>query len=419
MQQHETGTGTRRLASLDALRGFDMFWIMGGDTLAAAIGGLGNSPLTRGIARQLEHAEWEGFHFYDLVFPLFVFVMGVSIVFSLARTLDEHGPAATLRRVLARSVLLFALGIFYSGGFTNPWPDVRLLGVLNRIALCYLGAAAIFCALRGRRRAAATTAGIAAALLVGYWALMTFVPYPDLRPLDASGAPIHNPSAGDPAAGERLVAESTAELRWDTTSTLTGVIGPGLNLANYVDARFLPGKLWVKTWDPEGLLSTLPAIASALLGVLAGMLLANRALTEARKVRVLAVAGLLGVALGAAWGLEFPVIKKIWTSSFALVAGGASALLLALFHHAIEVRGRRAWAEPFVWYGTNAITVYMADNLIGFRKLAGRLVGPDARAFLDAHVAVGSGGLVLALTEIGCGLALVWYLHRKRIFLRL
>ena len=149
MQQHETGTGTRRLASLDALRGFDMFWIMGGDTLAAAIGGLGSSPITRGVARQLEHAEWEGFHFYDLVFPLFVFVMGVSIVFSLARTLDERGAAATLRRVLARSVLLFALGVFYSGGFTNPWPDVRLLGVLNRIALCYLAAAAIFCASSG------------------------------------------------------------------------------------------------------------------------------------------------------------------------------------------------------------------------------------------------------------------------------
>src|SRR5262245_22435085 len=173
-----------RLMSLDALRGFDMFWIMGGDALAAALHKVGKDRVTEGIATQLQHVEWAGFHFYDLIFPLFVFIVGVSIVFSLTRAIEQHGRGGALKRVFVRFALMFAVALFYSGGFASAWPDIRLLGVLNRIALCYLGAALIFCLLRHSWRGIAT---IAAALLIGYWALMTFVTFPDLRPISSSG----------------------------------------------------------------------------------------------------------------------------------------------------------------------------------------------------------------------------------------
>src|SRR2546425_9427298 len=126
-----------RLMSLDALRGFDMFWIIGADSLVTALNRMSKSGPTEFLANQLEHAEWEGFHFYDLIFPLFVFMVGVSMVFSLTKTIEQAGRAEALKRVFRRGILLFLIGIFYSGGFTSPWPDIRLMGVLNRIALAY------------------------------------------------------------------------------------------------------------------------------------------------------------------------------------------------------------------------------------------------------------------------------------------
>src|SRR5436190_1911178 len=128
---------SQRLTSVDALRGFDMFWIIGADSLVYALNRMSRSGPTEFLANQLDHAEWEGFHFYDLIFPLFVFLAGVSLVFSLSKTIEREGRAAALRRVFRRGILLFLVGIFYSGGFTDPWPDNRLMGVLNRIALAY------------------------------------------------------------------------------------------------------------------------------------------------------------------------------------------------------------------------------------------------------------------------------------------
>ena len=339
-----------RLMSLDALRGFDMIWIMGGDALASALGKLSNDPVTQTIATQLEHVEWEGFRFYDLIFALFVFIMGVSIVFSLNKAMDQHGLSGALKRVFTRFVIMFAVALFYSGGFTNAWPDIRLLGVLNRIALCYLGGALIFCLLRDKWRG---IAAVAASLLVGYWALMTFVPFPDLRPVNASGELV----------SQRMTATNIAQLNWNTTNTLKGVFEPGMNLANYIDSKYLPGRKHDKIWDPEGLLSTLPAIASCLLGMLAGLLLRNQRVDDRRKVTLLLSTGVISVIAGYCWGMQFPVIKKIWTSSFVLVTAGYSAILLGAFYQVIDVWKKQSWCQPFVWYGMNAITVYLADNV--------------------------------------------------------
>ena len=395
-----------RLMSLDALRGFDMIWIMGGDAIASALGKLSTDPVTQTVATQLEHVEWEGFRFYDLIFALFVFIMGVSIVFSLNKAMDQHGLGGALKRVFTRFAIMFAVALFYSGGFTNAWPEIRLLGVLNRIALCYLGGALIFCLLRDKWRA---IAAVAASLLIGYWALMTFVPFPDLRPVNASGELV----------SQRMTATNVSQLNWNTTNTLTGVFEPGVNLANYIDSKYLPGRKHDKIWDPEGLLSTLPAIASCLLGMLAGLLLRNQRVEDRKKVTLLLSAGVVSVIAGYCWGMQFPVIKKIWTSSFVLVTAGYSAILLGVFYQVIDVWKKQSWCQPFVWYGMNAITVYLADNVIGFRRVASRLLGTDVKAFFDAHVTPGFGDLMLSFGEIGIGLWLVWFLYQRKIFLRM
>ncbi|HXJ56562.1 MAG TPA: heparan-alpha-glucosaminide N-acetyltransferase domain-containing protein [Verrucomicrobiae bacterium] len=395
---------SNRLVSLDALRGFDMFWIMGGESLARALDGFGDSPISKAIARQLEHVEWEGFRFYDLIFPLFVFIVGVSLVFSLGRTIQEHGRSEAMKRIFRRSVLLFAVALFYSGGFSRHWPDIRLLGVLNRIALCYFFAGILFCYLSPRGLAAAC-----AGLLVGYWALMTFVPFPDVRPVDANGQLI----------SQSMTATNTAQLNWNSTTKARGVFEPGFNLANYLDQKYLPGKKWDKTWDPEGLLSTLPAIGTCLLGVLAGLLLKSPQYEDRRKLALLLSGGAICVVAGLLWSIQFPIIKKIWTSSYVLVAGGCSGLLLGLFYWIIDMRHCTRWCQPFVWYGMNPITVYLADNILNFRLVAARVFGGDVRVFLDAHVMQGLGAFVLGCGEIGVGLLIVWFLYRKKIFLRL
>src|SRR5437879_1333632 len=141
---------SQRLMSVDALRGFDMFWIIGAGSLVNVFNRMSQTGPTRFFANQLEHADWQGFRFYDLIFPLFVFLVGVSIVFSLSRLIEQAGRADAWRRVVRRGVLLFVIGIIYSGGFSNSWPNMRLMGVLNRIALAYLFAGLLFCCFKPR-----------------------------------------------------------------------------------------------------------------------------------------------------------------------------------------------------------------------------------------------------------------------------
>lgn len=394
----------RRLVSLDALRGFDMFWIVGADVVLSGLRRFSDNPVTRLLADQLEHKDWAGFAFYDLIFPLFVFIVGVSLVFSLSRIQAEQGRAAALRRVLRRGVLLYLLGVFYYGGFEKPWPDIRLLGVLQRIALCYLAAGVLFCLFKPR-----TLAGIGAGLLLGYWAVMALVPFPDVRPVPG----------GDLTICRETGFTNVTQLRLDSTNRIRGVYLKGVNLANYVDQRWLPGYKWDGTWDPEGLLSTLPAVATCLLGVFAGLLLRSPAPNPHRKVTWLLGAGAAAVALGWLWHLQFPVIKKIWTSSYVLVAGGYSAWLLAAFYYVVEIRGWQRWAMPFVWIGMNPITVYMANNLLDFSKVARRLAGGDVSHWLDTHLADGAGEAVLAVLTLLLAVGFCRFLYRRQIFLRL
>ena len=396
---------TPRLVSLDALRGFDMFWILGADALVLALGQLSPSAPVTFLAGQLEHKAWAGFGFYDLIFPLFVFIVGVSLVFSLGQHLARDGRRAVVTRILRRTVVLFLLGIFYNGGLAHAWPDVRIAGVLQRIALAYGATALLFVFCRPR-----TLMITAASLLIGYWALLTFVPIRAFQ-LDAAALAVRLGSGQPPMADVRAAFAATTE-------HVTGGTLPGLNLANHWDFQHLPGALYDTYYDPEGILSTLPAVATCLLGVFAGLLLRRTDVPAPAKARWLAVGGVVAIVLGWAWGWEFPVIKKLWTSSYVLVAGGWSAVLLGAFYYVIDVREWRRWCEPFVWIGMNPITLYLATSVIGFHQIASRLVGGSIELWLNQHVVTGAGEIVVTLLSLGLVLALARFLYRRKIFLR-
>jgi predicted acyltransferase len=365
----------RRLASLDALRGFDMFWIIGADALFRALNKIGDgNPAVGAVANQLEHVAWEGFCFYDLIFPMFVFIVGVSIVFALSRRVDELGRGAAVKQIFRRFAILYLLGIFSYGGIERGFENIRLLGVLQRIAICYLCGALAFLYLKPRGLLA-----LCVSLLVGYWALMTFVPVPGV-------------GAGNFAEGK--------------------------NLANYLDAEFLPLFKWDGNHDPEGLLSTLPAIGTCLLGILAGLLLRKNDPCDRHKLYILASFGLAGVLIGNLWSLQFPIIKKIWSSSFVLVAGGYSALLLAAFYFIIDMRKHERWATPFLWIGTNAITIYMLVHIVKLESMAARIVGGEVKTSLDA-VRNGLGDLLIALLALGMAVWFCRFLYQRRIFLKI
>jgi len=369
-----------RVVSVDALRGLNMFWIMGFDGAMEALAQMtdGKTMAVAGIGgflgTQFQHAAWEGLRFYDLIFPLFVFLTGVSIVLSLPRLVEREGMAKAHRRIFRRSLLLYGMGLIAYGGLSSHWADVRLLGILQRIAICYLFTSLMFLHFRLRGLIAAT-----AALLIGYWAVMTFVPVPGI------GA---------------------------------GSYAPDANLANWLDRAYLPGRLWDTTRDPEGMLSTLPAIGTCLCGVFAGLLLRDGRLSETQKTLWLGAAGLALLAAGYLWSLQFPVIKAIWTSSFVLVTAGYGALMLAAMHQIVDVWQCRRWATIFIWIGANALALYFLNDIANFYSVAARFVGGDLSDLLNRAVAPGTGGFAINLVMLLLAIALAGFLYRHKIFIR-
>ncbi len=369
-----------RVVSVDALRGLNMFWIMGFDGAMEALAEMtgGKSPAVGAVGgffgTQFEHVDWEGVHFYDLIFPLFIFLTGVAIVLSLPRLVEREGMAKAHMRIIRRSLLLYVMGVIAYGGISAHWADVRLLGILQRIAICYFFTALMFLHFNRRGLLAATVI-----LLVGYWALMTLVPVPGI------GA---------------------------------GSYAPDANLANWIDRNYLPGKLWDTTRDPEGMLSTLPAIGTCLLGVFAGLLLRDSRLSETQKTLWLGAAGVALLAAGYLWALQFPIIKAIWTSSFVLVAAGYSALMLAAMHQIVDVWQWRRWATIFIWIGANALALYFLNDIANFYSTAARLVGGDFAGTLNRLIAPGTGGFAIHLVMLALAVALAGYLYRHKIFIR-
>lgn len=363
---------TTRLASLDALRGFDMFWIIGGDALVVSWADLSHWRVANLAAGQMEHVAWDGFHLYDLIFPLFVFLSGVAMPFSLSRRVERGDDRrALLLHAVKRGLILVALGVVYNNGlFQMGLGEMRYPSVLGRIGLAYLGAAVIvlFTGVKGQVR-------WLVGLLVGYWLALRFVPVPGI------------------GAGQ-LTQEGS--------------------LAGWVDRALLPGQLFLGDHDPEGILSTFPAVGSALAGALCGHLLRRGGWSAERKTIALLGAGAASVAAGAAWHPWFPVNKNLWTSSFVLVTAGLSMLLLGVFFYLIDGRGWRRWAFPLQVIGANSILIYMAGRLIDFGRPVDFFLGG-----LLQHLSEPAGAVVFWLGFLAVEWVFLWVLYRRRMFLKI
>lgn len=357
-----------RVLSIDALRGFDMFWIIGGDALARSILGLIGTTRANSLAEQLEHVAWQGFRFYDLIFPLFLFLVGCSLPYSLEKY--RQRPSAAYLRIVRRVVALVLLGLVANGLLRFAWNDLRYAGVLQRIGICYGAGAFLYLhtGLRGQIIAVA-------AILLGYWAILRFVPAP-------------GGIAGD------LSIEG--------------------NLSGWIDRRLLPGKILPQYYgfgDNEGILSTIPAVATVISGLLAAHLLRSP-VGSWNKVFGLAATGLICVMLGYQWNDWFPIIKNLWTSSFVMVTTGWSLVLLAGFYAVIDVIGLKRWSMVFVIIGVNAITIYIAQRFIDFQHMSKFFLTGVASLSGTAGPAVLLGGVLVGK------LVFLWLLYSKKMFLR-
>ncbi len=347
-----------RLLSLDALRGFDMFWIVGGrEVVLALTAAFGWSEARALLERHVAHAEWHGFRAWDLVFPLFLFLAGVSTSFSFALRRARGATEATLaRHALQRALGLVLLGAIYNGLLRFDLEQQRWASVLGRIGLAWLGAAllALWLGPRGRPIAAVV-------ILVVYWLLMTAVPVPGI-------------GAGD--------------------------LEQGRNLADWLDQRYLPGRLHAGNHDPEGLFATLPAIATALFGITAGDWLRRTELGAGRRALGLAVAGASALALGYAWGLVFPLNKRLWTSSFVFVCAGWSALLLALAFTLFDVLRWERLGRVLAIVGAHALAAYMLRRFVDYDGVAQTLLGRATRLGLLHEALLPVAALTLLWTTV-------------------
>ena len=318
---------SQRLLSLDALRGFDMLFIMGFATLVVNVCHLFPGDVSAAVAESMSHPAWHGFSHHDTIFPLFLFIAGISYPFSLAK----------------QQSLGWAL------------------------------AAILFLNFRTRTRI-----GIVGAILVGYWALLALVPAPDV-----------------PAGADVYSMEGT--------------------IVGYIDRLLLPGKLHNKIFDPEGLLSTVPAVATAMLGMLTGefVRLSEQRLSGNRKALYMALAAVAFTLVGILWDLSFPINKKLWTSSFVCVVAGYSLGMFALFYWIIDVKGYKGWVLPFQVIGLNSITIYMAQRIVDFKGISAFFFGGLAAKMPEALAPVVASTGYLLVSWL-----FLYFLYKKRIFLK-
>ena len=377
-EQTATPVDSARLLSLDALRGFDMFWIIGGQKMFLAIAALTSAAWVQWVAARMEHPTWDGFEPWDLIFPLFLFIAGVSTPMSIHhRRTRGDSERKIYFHIVCRAMILILLGVVYNGipvdwSTGEGWANHRYPSVLGRIGLAYLFAALIT---MNTKRLGRWLWLIG--LLVGYWAALRFIPVPGF-------------GAGDLSAGHTLT--------------------------DYLDRLLVPGNLYHGDRDPEGLLATVPAIATALLGVMTGQMLMRRDYSDWRKALLMVIGGSVCVALGWGWdqdfALRFPINKNLWSSSFVLFCAGWSLLLLSLFYVVIDVLKFRRGIIFFTVIGANSILIYMAPTFIDFDYTAERLLaGPSS--LLPVY-----GPLMLVVGVFGIKWLLLYLLYRKKIFLK-
>ncbi len=350
-----------------------MFWIIGGEEIFHVLAQTTGWAGAVFMADQFTHVDWNGYRPYDNIFPLFLFLAGVSTPFAIGSRVSTGDARAKLaRKIIQRGLILVLLGVLYNNGlFEKPIGEWRFPSVLGRIGLAGMFAQLIYLYTYPNQRAQYLWFG---GLLLGYWALLAFGATPGFAPGNL---------------------------------TMEG------NIVSYLDRLILPGRLHKTIHDPEGLLSTLPAIGTGLLGIFAGTLLRRKDLAETPKVLWLLGAGVICVAAGWLWNLVLPVNKNLWTSSFVLVAGGWSFLMLALFYWIIDVRGRQQWSFFFVVIGMNSILIYLVGQVIDFDHATEYLFGGVLQHTIPAVKGV---GLVLGFLAVKW--AFLYFLYRKNVFLR-
>jgi predicted acyltransferase len=367
-----------RLYSLDALRGFDMLMIMGVDEIFHTLGHAANTPFFTMLSDQFEHPGWNGFHVYDLIFPVFLFMAGVSTPFSVGRELEKGKSREQLMlRVIKRTVILVLLGLFVNNGLKiQPIADIRFPSVLGRIGIAYMFANFVY--LYSKEWAQIAWFWF---FLIGYYLLLKFTSAPGFA---------------------------------------HGDLTPQGNFASYVDRTILPGHLYVpfpdgrpNMHDPEGLFSTIPAISTGILGILAGSLLKSKKYSPEGKAGRLAIAGIIFLVLAQIWNLDFPINKNLWSSSFVLHVGGLSLLLMSLFYYIIDVRGYKKWSFFFRVVGMNSILIYVSGHIIKWQYTNTSLFG-----WLGKLAGEPWGAFILAITFVLVKWVFLYFLYEKKVFLR-
>lgn len=360
-----------RILSLDALRGFDMFWIIGGGEVFAGLATLTGWPFLQWCAIQLNHVEWHGFHFLDMVFPLFLFIAGISFPLSLAkRKASNDSRKSIYSHIFRRGLILVLLGIIYNNGFNFDFAHLRYGSVLGRIGLAWMFAAFIFMN---------TKLGFRIiwfwSLLLGYWLLLVLFPAHDLG-----------------------------------SSDIFSIEG---NLPGYIDRLLLPGLQGIH--EPEGLLSTLPAIGTALLGMFTGEFLLSKYLNDKplKKTLFLILAAVILIVIGRIWNLTFPINKHIWTSSFVCFVGGLSLLLFSIFYLVIDVWHYRKWSFFFIVIGMNPITIYLTERIVNFKSATDFFFGGFTAILPSAWGPIIDG---IGITSIAW--VFLYLLYKKKIFLK-
>ena len=367
---------SKRLLSIDALRGFDMLFIMGFAPLVMEVCALFEGGSEWWISRTMEHVSWNGLSHHDTIFPLFLFIAGISFPFSYAKQLSNGGSRKSIYiKIIKRMLILIGLGVVYNGFFNLDFEKIRVASVLGRIGLAWGFAAILYINFKPMTRAI-----IAGATLNGYWLLICYVPAPDV------------PGA-DPL-------------------TMQG------NLIGYVDRLLMPGRLIYDggRFDPEGLLSTVPAIVTAMLGMFTGefIRIPEKKISGSRKSLYMAGATAAMLGLGLLWNIVFPINKMLWSSSFVLVVGAYSLGMFALFYYIIDVKGWQKWTFFFRVIGMNSITIYMAQKIISFSSINRFFLGG-----VVGYVPEAWGAVIFSIGYLTLSWLFLYFLYKKNTFLKI
>ncbi len=363
---------TARLESLDALRGFDMLWIIGGAKLIRCAAECFNFSWLNALSEQLEHVEWEGFHAYDLIFPLFLFIAGVAIPLSIrAQQKKGHSNMRIICRATIRMVLLVSLGIVYNGGLAfNGIENTRFASVLGLIGIGYYFAFLIVMHFKIKVQIIAC-----AAIILGYWALLMWYPVPEYG---------------------------------------CGLLTAQESLASFIDQSFLPGRLHGGNYDPEGIMQAISSISMALLGAISSYWLTCQNRCKWKNSAGLFVAGILLICIGLGWGNFYPIIKKLWTGSFILLAAGWSMTILSAFFYIIDCVGIKKWAFIFKVIGMNSITIYLGIKIINFEYTNNFIFGGIINFIPGQYQQLG-----LFISLIVLEWLFLYLLYKKKIFLKI